>query len=243
MLKYIRNVRWKFGDASIIPDFLVGTTTAALYLSLRYHLLHPTYIHGRMKELGRAHRLRVVLVHVDTEDAVNPLGQVTRATIGNECTLLCGFSNQECARYLEVLKSYEHKPAEMIQKDLGTDYVSRATSVLTTVRGVNKTDVKELGDHFGSIAAVFRASEEELKACPGVGPVKAKRLREAYVGFFSCFFIHAHIYMYYCSCRFHEPFRKSLSTTATTTTARDVVMEDLEDDENNDDELQVGVVL
>jgi DNA excision repair protein ERCC-1 len=176
ILKHIRNVRWQYGD--IVPDYLLGQSTVALFLSLRYHLLNPTYVHTRIKEIGRAYRLRVLLVHVDTEDAVEPLAQVTRAAIGNEFTLLCGFSNPECARYLETLKSYEKKPAEIIQKDLGTDYVSRATSALTTIRGVNRTDVKTLGDTFGSMAAVFQANEAQLKACPGVGPVKAKRLFE-----------------------------------------------------------------
>lgn len=77
------------------------------------------------------------------------------------------------------VRSYEKKPAEVIQKDLGSDYVSRATSALTSVRGVNKTDVKTLGDRFGSLAAVLRASAAELQACPGVGPTKARRLFEA----------------------------------------------------------------
>lgn len=67
----------------------------------------------------------------------------------------------------------------MIQRDLGTDYVSRATSALTAVRGVNKTDVKTLGDRFGSLAAVMQAPAAELQACPGIGPTKAKRLFEA----------------------------------------------------------------
>lgn len=102
LLKYIRNVRWQYGD--IIPDYLLGQTTAALFLSLRYHLLKPEYVHSRMKELPKSYRLRVLLVHVDTEDAVEPLAQVTRAAIGNDFTLLCGFSNAECARYLETLK-------------------------------------------------------------------------------------------------------------------------------------------
>jgi DNA excision repair protein ERCC-1 len=176
VLKYIRNVRWQYGD--ILPDYILGQSTVALFLSLRYHLLNPNYVHSRIKEIGRAYRLRVLLVFVDTEDAVEPLAQVTRAAIGNEFTLLCGFSNAECGRYLETLKSYEKKPAEIIQKDLGTDYVSRATAALTTIRGVNRTDVKTLGDRFGSMAAVLQASEAELKACPGVGPVKAKRLFE-----------------------------------------------------------------
>jgi len=80
---------------------------------------------------------------------------------------------------LETLKSYEKKPAETIQKDLGTDYVSRANSVLTIVRGVNKSDVKTLGDHFGSVAAILQANAEEMQVCPGIGPTKARRLFEA----------------------------------------------------------------
>ena len=146
----------------------------------RYHLLKPEYIHARIKELQRSFRLRIILCHVDTEDAVEPLAQVlgagrwrhgrwqglaprradatatrrrtpvwarhrqlrplrvflppcqvtrapapsplptrlslspalhpatqvTRAAIGNECTLICGWSNQECARYLETFKRW-----------------------------------------------------------------------------------------------------------------------------------------
>ncbi len=75
--------------------------------------------------------------------------------------------------------SYEKKPAEAIRRDPGADYVSRATAALTAVRGVNKTDVKTLGDRFGSVAAIFRAPASELRACPGVGPTKARRLAAA----------------------------------------------------------------
>lgn len=34
--------------------------------SVRYHLLHPDYIHDRLKALGKLYSLRVLLVHVDT---------------------------------------------------------------------------------------------------------------------------------------------------------------------------------
>lgn len=63
------------------------------------------------------------------------------------------------------LGSYEHKPAEVIQKDLGTDYLSRINSTLTTVRGVNRTDVKTLGDRW----APFWCRSTALRAAGRAG--------------------------------------------------------------------------
>jgi DNA excision repair protein ERCC-1 len=202
VLKYIRNVHWQFingreGDA-MMPDYVLGNSTSAVFLSLRYHLLKPEYIHTRMrnvrtwgKTLGTI-KSRILIVQVDTEDTQTALAQVTKAAIHNDFTLFCGFSAAECARYLETLKSYENKPAESIQKDLGSDYGSRATSVLTVIRGVNKTDAKTLlsspslvpdgsRDESStiSLADVFRSSLENLQKCPGIGPTKAKRFYEA----------------------------------------------------------------
>lgn len=62
--------------------------------------------------------------------------------------------------------SYENKPAEVIQKDLGTDYLSRINAALTTVRGVNRTDVKALGDRRGDAGCPAQASER----CGWVAP-------------------------------------------------------------------------
>ena len=64
---------------------------------------------------------------------------------------------------------------------MGNDYVSHITNALTTIRGVNRTDVKTLGDRFGSVSAIFKATQAELQACPGIGPTKARRLFETWV--------------------------------------------------------------
>ena len=67
---------------------------------------------------------------------------------------------QECARYLETLRAYEQRPADAIQGRTEADYLSRLTAVLTTVRGVNKTDVLTLGNKFGTAADIFAATPE-----------------------------------------------------------------------------------
>ncbi|XP_050886231.1 DNA excision repair protein ERCC-1 isoform X3 [Lathyrus oleraceus] len=71
LLKYIRNVRWTFAD--VVCDFLLSQTSCALYLSLRYHLLHPDYLYYRIRELQKNFKLRVVLCHVDVPRGMWPL--------------------------------------------------------------------------------------------------------------------------------------------------------------------------
>lgn len=62
LLKFIINVPWEYSD--IVPDYVMGKTTCALFLSIRYHQLNPDYIHERLKLLGNSYNLRVLLVQV-----------------------------------------------------------------------------------------------------------------------------------------------------------------------------------
>lgn len=62
ILRSITNVPWEYED--IIPDYQMGATSCALFLSLRYHNLNPDYIHERLKLLGKSFELRVLLVQV-----------------------------------------------------------------------------------------------------------------------------------------------------------------------------------
>ena len=71
---------------------------------------------------------------------------------------------QEAARYIETYKQYESKPADAIQGRTEPDYLSRLTAALTTVRGVNRTDVLTLGAALRSMAAIMQARSAP---CPG----------------------------------------------------------------------------
>ncbi|XP_042017676.1 DNA excision repair protein ERCC-1-like isoform X2 [Salvia splendens] len=171
LLKHIRNVRWVFAD--VVCDYLLGQSSCALYLSLRYHLLHPDYLYFRIRELQKNFKLRVVLCHVDVEDVAKPLLEVTKTALLHDCTLLCAWSLEECGRYLETIKVYENKPADLIQGQMDMDYISRLNHALTSVRHVNKTDVVTLGSTFGSLSNIMDASMEDLARCPGIGERKS----------------------------------------------------------------------
>lgn len=53
-------------------------------------------------------------------------------------------------------------------------------SVLTSIKGINRTDALSLASHFGSLAALLTASMEQLASVPGVGPKKVRRLYETF---------------------------------------------------------------
>ncbi|XP_070579395.1 DNA excision repair protein ERCC-1-like [Ptychodera flava] len=185
ILKHIRNVPWEFGD--ILPDYVMGKTTCALFLSIRYHNLKPDYIHDRLKQLGQSYELRVLLVQVDVKDPHHAVKDLTKIAILADCTLILAWSPEEAGRYLETFKAYESKPPDMLKERVDSDYLSRAIDCLTTVKKVNKTDVVTLLSTFGSMEGIAKASKEELALCPGIGLQKAQRLCEI----------------------FHEPFLRS----------------------------------
>ncbi|KAM4794961.1 DNA excision repair protein ERCC-1-like [Rhinophrynus dorsalis] len=174
LLKHLRNVPWEFGD--IAPDYLLGETCCALFLSLRYHNLNPEYIHSRLRSLGQSFALRVLLVQVDVKDPHFSLKELAKICILADCTLILSWSSEEAARYLETYKCYEQKPADALKEKTERDVMSRMTDCLTTVKSVNKTDSCTLFTTFGTLADLAAASREDLSLCPGLGPQKAKRL-------------------------------------------------------------------
>ena len=83
-------------------------------------------------------------------------------TAGHSCQSLVPLWPQECARYLETIKVYETKSADAIQGRTEEDYLSRFTAAMTTVRGVNRTDVLTLGRTFGSLAGTMQVKSRVL---------------------------------------------------------------------------------
>ena len=102
-------------------DFVLGKRTAALYLSLRYHLLHPQYLRARIAALreatggegggsGDTFQQHIVLCLVDVDDCESALLGINRLVLRCRCTLVLAWSLAEAARYLETFKAYENKP-------------------------------------------------------------------------------------------------------------------------------------
>uniref|UniRef100_A0A8D0H063 ERCC excision repair 1, endonuclease non-catalytic subunit n=1 Tax=Sphenodon punctatus TaxID=8508 RepID=A0A8D0H063_SPHPU len=148
ILKFVRNVPWEFGE--IVPDYVLGQSTCALFLSLRYYNLNPNYIHERLQRLGRMYALQVLLVQVDVKDPHQALKELAKICILADCTLILAWSPEEAGRYLETYKAYEQKPADLLKEKVDQDFLSRVTDCLTSVKSVNKTDTLSLLSAFGA---------------------------------------------------------------------------------------------
>lgn len=63
--------------APIAPDFLVGVGTCVVFLSLKYHRLHPKELQQRLLPLQRSRELtkRFLLLLNDVEGAHTSLGE------------------------------------------------------------------------------------------------------------------------------------------------------------------------
>jgi len=177
LLKSIRKVPWEFVDG-LIPDYTLGASCVAMYLSVRYHTLNPNYILDRIKSLGQGHRLRVLLVQVDVKEPHHVLSQLMRIAILSEMTLMLAWSHEEAASILETYKLFENKPPDMIMEKSGTEPHEKLIEALTSVKSVNKTDAVTLLGTFKTLSEIVKASPEDLALCPGVGPNKAKKLHK-----------------------------------------------------------------
>ncbi|KAL0081635.1 DNA excision repair protein ERCC-1-like protein [Phycomyces blakesleeanus] len=178
LLKYIRNVAWEF-DSAIRPDYVVGKTTGVLYLSLRYHRLHPEYIYERMNKLANAYVLKVLLVSVDIDSSSEALRELNCAVITHNFTLMLAWSLEEAGRYLETYKYFENKSTDLLRERVVDDYQIKMTDCLTNVNTVNKTDATTLLSNFESFEGITKASAEAIAMCPGFGDQKVKKLQKA----------------------------------------------------------------
>jgi DNA excision repair protein ERCC-1 len=178
LLAHIKNVPHQFSP--MVPDYIFGPTRCALFLSLRYHNLHPDYIHRRIAELKKDFTVRILLCFVDIEDNASALLFLNDLCVKTDLTLLCFWSELEGARYIETLKAFDGTDTSAIETRDHTSQMEQVAHALASVRSVNKTDAGQLLNQFGCWKNIVGASVDELSVCPGLGPKKVRRLYEAF---------------------------------------------------------------
>jgi DNA excision repair protein ERCC-1 len=164
---------WEYGD--IPADYVLGVTTCALFLSLKYHRLHPEYIYNRIKGLQGKYALRIILCMVDIPNHEETLKELSKTSVINNVTVILCWSAAEGARYLELFKQYENAAPTAIKQHQSTTYSDRLVDFVTTPRAINKTDAVSLVSEFGSIRTAVNAQHESVANIAGWGEKKVQQ--------------------------------------------------------------------
>ncbi|KAI9376507.1 restriction endonuclease type II-like protein [Aspergillus egyptiacus] len=173
ILNHIKLLPWEYAD--IPADYVVGATTCALFLSLKYHRLHPEYIYSRIKLLAGKYLLRVFLIIVDIPNHEESLKELSKTSIINNLTLILCWSAPEAAHYLELFKSCEHSQPTAIRTQQAQSYKDSLVEFVTTPRSINKSDAASLISTFGTLQNAINAQPEQISAVPGWGEKKVKQ--------------------------------------------------------------------
>ncbi|KAL4929583.1 DNA repair protein RAD10 [Aspergillus undulatus] len=173
ILNHIKCLPWEYAD--IPADYVIGATTCALFLSLKYHRLHPEYIYSRIKLLAGKYLLRILLIIVDIPNHEDSLKELSKTSIINNMTLILCWSAPEAAHYLELFKSCEHSQPTAIRTQQAQSYKDSLVEFVTAPRAINKSDAASLISTFGSLQNAINAQPEQINAVPGWGERKVKQ--------------------------------------------------------------------
>ncbi|KAI1498809.1 restriction endonuclease type II-like protein [Biscogniauxia marginata] len=173
VLASLRSLPWEYSD--IPADYGLGLTTCALFLSLKYHRLHPEYIYTRIRNLQGKYNLRILLTMVDIPNHEDSLRELSKTSLINNVTIILCWSAAEAARYLELYKSYEHANFNAIKGQQAVGYAEKLVEFVTVPRGINKADAISLVSAFGSLKNAVNANPEQVSMIAGWGEKKVKR--------------------------------------------------------------------
>ena len=177
LLRHFKNRGWTFAETD--PDFVIGERACVVFVSLKYHLLQPEYVKARISEL-QCFDICIVLCLIDAEDVFATLHGINRAAGMGACPLVCAWSAEEAARYVEFFFSCGSVAQEEGEAVVSADYISNLFHFLGSVHGMKNIDSAALCAHFGTLTSVLRTSMKEMLGCPGFGKMKACRLHEIF---------------------------------------------------------------
>jgi ERCC4-type nuclease len=158
-------------------DFLLGDegNIRLNFLVFKWHLANQQYVTSRM------HKNSFLLLLVDADDNV-ALRKLNELAFRNNVRLLLAFSFEETAKVIDTLHLLSPARAAEICRGLGgsDDFDAKIRDVLTTVKGVNSTDVGNLLKNFKSLKNIANAKVEELVQIPFIGEKKAQAIYRAF---------------------------------------------------------------
>ena len=108
------------------------------------------------------------------------LRELSKLAYDSNLSIILAFSTEDAAKYIETLKTFEHKSPDFIREKVDSNNFSKISTALTKIRSINKTDVVTLTSNFKTVKDLFHAKSDELKGLPGFGDEKVKNFLKAF---------------------------------------------------------------
>ncbi|KAJ9106454.1 hypothetical protein QFC19_003184 [Naganishia cerealis] len=188
----MKTTPWSF-NGSILSDYYINASVQILFLSLKYHKVHPEYIWQRLKKLHRGssvssrsdNSLRVLLVVVDIDAYNEVLRKLADLCIKQDLSLVLAWSFEEAGNYIAYAKQYETSASNATSAIRGIksqDYRAAVVETLTSVPAVNKTDVVNLLANFHSFHNVVKEGSNGTKLGDilGMGSRKVENMKRVF---------------------------------------------------------------
>lgn len=101
-----KSIPWQYVSSTvttkILYDYSVrNSKRMVLFLSLKYHKLHPEYIFKKMKPLQRQNCILLILVDIEHHEQI--LKELSRVCMYNGFTILLGWTYEQCGKYIQFL--------------------------------------------------------------------------------------------------------------------------------------------
>ena len=193
----MKSIPWSY-NGSILSDYYINPTLQILFLSLKYHKLHPEYIWQRLKKLNKGSTivdtsndrvLRLLLVVVDIDAHQEILSKLLNFCIKQDLSLVLSWSFEEAGNYIGFCKQYELSSSKVKSAIKGTkssEYQACVVDTLTGIRSVNKTDSVKLLANCGSVKNIVLQScksneDGGLNNIQGLGSRKLLNMRSVFL--------------------------------------------------------------
>lgn len=125
-------------------------------------------------ESARSRYANILLIClVDQEGSTGHLLAVNKLCRWHNCNLLCITSLKELAVYLHLLCLGDHGGWLRCKVD------KSSTSILSSVRGISKSDALNLCSGYSTFAGICSSHASGLWHCPGIGQTKLSSLKHA----------------------------------------------------------------
>ncbi|WUR04084.1 Ercc1-like DNA excision repair protein [Vairimorpha necatrix] len=170
VISYLTDSSYSFIE-DISTDYEINNTISVLFLSLRFHCTKPEYIYKRLNKL-KPYKLSIVLLYVDSENFSSTLLELYDKL---DATIILGFSNEECARYLKGLDINQNRSINVIRRK-----EESYETFLTSWPKINTTDSACILKNYHNLKDFFNNLEKDVKNISGIGNTKTSLLKKYY---------------------------------------------------------------